>query len=306
MDNQNIQYLPNYKQIFQEIGKQLSNRKKDLVKRIFIILWPGLILILFLFFFKNLAQLFGAAIVFYFFIFWLTLVLIYMIIIRIILHTEKIIWIDSYFDGKNIDSKVSWRIAKKLFFPSLAMWMQIFFRFLLFPILMMFFFYFLFDIAPTTIKDFALIAYFIFSFIAIIYIYYYIRIKLRYIWFLFIDLYGTEGFSYKKLFQEMKKFNNINKQESFKKTLVLYFGSDTINTIVRSVSINIGEGLGRFGAGGILAGRLFRAISQETSRQVTSLAKITVNCLFYRTAKSNLYNNPQKVNEYIYNLIEEV
>lgn len=303
MENQINPPMPNYREILQEIGRQLKNRKKVLIKRILTILWPIFVIIFLLYFMKDLARLFGGANFFYIFILWLVFSVIYIVIIRIIFHTEKIIWVNSYFDGKNIESRTSWHIAKKLFWPSAWLWIQLFIRFLLLPLLIIFILYSLEEnILSLISKNLAGIIYFTGSLIILVYVYYYVRIKLRYIWFLFIDLYGADGFSYKRLFQEMKKLNAVNKQESFKKTLVVYFGSDLFNVIVRSISRNIGEGLGVFGGGGKLVGGLVEVVGKETSRQVTSLARITSNCILYRFARDYLYNEPQKINEYIYSL----
>lgn len=68
------------------------------------------------------------------------------------------------------------------------------------------------------------------------------KIKLRYAWFLFIDNYGKEQFSYRELFIEMNELNKINKSDAFKKSLVTTLGTDFVKDFLQtSINFTLGK-----------------------------------------------------------------
>ena len=172
----------------------------------------------------------------------------YYYILSAIFAIEKIVWIDSYFDNKNLDSKTSWKIAQKLL-PSATMLVSMtFLRFYLWiplfygSLFYFYFYYFLqFNISDSVGNAMGIIIIFLLFFIPIYF--YYLRIKLRFLWFVFLDLYGQEGVLATEVFQEMKKLNQIRKSDMFKKTLIINLGSDAIGIIVQQVIENLQKGL---------------------------------------------------------------
>lgn len=130
---------------------------------------------------------------------------------------------------------------------------------------------------------------------------YYLRTKLRYTYFIFLDFYGKSN-SYTLVMEEMKKLNSISKSETFKKSLILGIGSDTLNGIATLAIGSIGNGLAQFGGGGKLLGGLIRAYGEEASRQVTELGNISAQYILYRFARKEVYGTEQEVNENIYQL----
>jgi len=139
----NINFPPiSYKELLQEAGKQLSFRKGILFRRIFLLAWPAMVMVVILFIWRELIQrkiLFeGSPWLIPSFIslgVWLIFTLFYYAIFSSIFAIEKRIWIDSYFDKKNLKPKDSWRIAKKLLWPAIGMVCQLILRFYLPPFL---------------------------------------------------------------------------------------------------------------------------------------------------------------------------
>src|SRR5690349_1099067 len=119
---------PQYAPILEEIGKHLKERKSLLLKRSLQIMWPLFILFAYgtvlnnFYDLKSIAdnheQGLFAPIFIPLWIIW-GLSLIYILVMRSIFFVEKLIWIDSHFDGKNLEPRSSWKIAKKLFWPSI-------------------------------------------------------------------------------------------------------------------------------------------------------------------------------------------
>ena len=118
---------PGYGEIIQEIGKQLRSRKKDFLKRIILISWP-VPTIFAIFKLKNYLSEINIInlseqhnFLFLIIIGILAIVVIfYYYFLSAIFAIEKRVWIDSYFDNRNLDSKTSWKTAKKIL-PSAAM-----------------------------------------------------------------------------------------------------------------------------------------------------------------------------------------
>jgi hypothetical protein len=224
--------------------------------------------------------------------------------LSIIFSVEKRIWIDSYFDGKLLDTRTSWKIAKALFFPTFMFGSVLLIRYYL-PPLVIYIVSLAFALHLNTATS-ALINILIFGGAALVIAYYwYLKMKLRFAWFLFLDLYGTHTFSYYVLFQEMRKLNKIFRSEQFKKALVINFGSDLAGIIAQPIIATLQQSVGSAGRIGVMIGFVLRALSEEASRQVISYGKAIALYLLYRQARFIEYGEPQKRNDLLYNLVEK-
>lgn len=262
--------VPNYKEALDEIIKHLRNRQKLLWRRTLYIVGPFLsaiilIYILYRFAEKNILNIGSTTELILILIasLWLIYSFFHLIATKLIFSLEKYIWIDSYYDNKKLSQKQSWRIAKKLLWSALSLKIYIFFKYHFWFFLIFFSSLFLSFYFPIALKikynPWIWVATFIIFLPIVMYMaFYYLKIKLRYIWFVFLDFYGQPEFSYKNLFQEMKQLNDINKGETFKKSLMTNLGADLsyqgVTTVVGSTVSWLTKDLGKdfkF-AGGIL------------------------------------------------------
>jgi MFS family permease len=300
--------LASYREILIEMGRQLKERKGILMKRILYILWPVLLGFILLYVGNKLYEM-GFMInesIFYYasiaFIFcWFVFAIVWGAVIRIIFALEKRIWVDSYFDKIALTDKESWKISKKLLLPSMLMRLNLFFRFYLIPFLLYIVaVYFLFKINDFHWSIYVLV---VIGGIVLLWIYsYYLRIKLRFAWFLFLDLFGKDSFSYSKLFQEMTKLNDVHRGESFKKSLIVNLGTDTLEGVTKMTIGSISKGMGAMGEVGQVSGSIFRILGEETARQTSSFAKIAATYVIYRAVKNETYGESQLINDNIYSL----
>jgi hypothetical protein len=143
---------------------------------------------------------------------------------------------------------------------------------------------------------------FLLSLIALAVYSYYIKIKLRYTWFLFMDMYGT-AYSYDALVAEMNKLNDISKSDTFKKSLVANLGTDSVKVLTQSAVSMISRGMSYFGGeAGRVLGAITQIYAQEATRQITDLANIAAQYILYRFARKELRGEEQAVNETLYQL----
>jgi hypothetical protein len=307
--------LVTYREMIREAGRQLGLRKKTLAWRSLFIIWPTMIAFILLFYFAKLGGKeflqthpdYTIPAVIGFFV-WIFFAIFYYVIITSIFAVEKRIWLDSFFDQKNINPKDSWHIAKKLFWAVFSVCLKMLLRFYLLPFL----FYIIFITAfiyfganlSQQIPPVASISIVSGGLLALIIYFYYLKIKLRFLWFIFLDYYKTENFSHSFIFQEMKKLNEISKSETFKKSLVINLAADSLQAITNAMIEELQTGLSALGKGGELTGGLIRAYTEEASKQAISLGKIAAIYVLYRFAQQQLNGRPQVINENIYNLLK--
>ena len=312
MENQNLGLLPSYGQLLEEMGRQLNKRKLLLAKRIFLVVWPYLLLVIVGYIFNrfyDIEAIVSANSLLFFVCFGLYLLLagIYSIIMRFILTIEKQIWVDSYFDNKNLEPKDSWRIARKLFWPGFKFRLRILIRFFFVPIL----------VSLVVIIVIAYVSYQFINdskllpsvFISIVFLFaigfliysYYLKVKLRYSWFIFLDNFG-KSYTFEMVMTDLNKLNEVSKTETFKKSLIVNLGTDTVKGIALLAVRNISRGISALGSTGQLFGSLFRIYGEEMTRQVTDLANISAQYMMYRFARKAAYGEEQSVNESVYGL----
>lgn len=259
-NQQKIPPIPSYKEVLQEIGKNLWYRKKLLAKRTLRIIWPVIVFILLsfliitlLFIYESQGKLFESSPLFWQLIiltgFWLLFAAIYYPIVAWIFSVERLIWVKSYFDKKNFSPIESWEQAKSLARPAFLFMIKIFLRFYLLPI-SIWIGIVIFSIAIILSESFTLLMAFIWIVMVIIGILlvpylYYVRVKhLRFIWFVFLDSLQNKNFSFKKIMKTNREINQIQKSKVFKQALLLNLGIDTTTAAIQYLANTIEDSLG--------------------------------------------------------------
>ncbi len=298
--------------MLQEIGKQLSKRKSQLLKRITLIVWPYILLGVVGYivnFFYDIRSLINSHLIVSVIVLFTYVLLagVYGIIIRFIFNIEKQIWVDSYFDRRELDPKDSWKISVKLFWPALWFRLNIFWKYYFLPITATV----LGLILCTWIMSqyaykyesllWVLISIPLLFVIALCIYAYFLKIRLRYTWFVFLDTFGS-SYSFRNLVDEMNKLNNISKTETFKKSLIANLGADTVKGVTSIAIQGITSGISMLGNSGQLLGGVLRVYGDEANRQITDMANISSQYLLYRFARKELYGQEQAVNDSIYNM----
>lgn len=301
---------PSYSALYESIKNHLNRYSSALAKRVLLIVWPGLLYITvysFLNEFEISEESFLFRIMLYIGIFFLPFALVYIFALTHLFSFEKVLWIDSYHDKARLGLKGSFRVAKKLFWASFVFRLYLFFRYYFFPLAAFLFLAIVAIIIPGENENyrynpFLWIAGAIFLGPIILYIYfYYLKIKLRYVWFLYLDLYGNQGFFYRNIFSEMRLLNAVGKSEIFQKSLVVSLGADVVQSVV---GFSLGAmfhgmmgGSGR--AGRVIAGTV-SAYANEVTAQASSLAKLAANYILYLYSREQLYGESSIRNEKVY------
>ena len=315
---------PTYKEIIKEIGAQIKARKKLLLLRTLTIMWPVLLALLAGY---GATQIYGKEylqqIVFSFpniiyIALYVVLAIIYMSVVGFIFEIEKRIWIDSFFDKREISGTQSWALAKKLLWPAIVFRFNIFFKYyftLLLLILIVIFSPLLayknFDtfFTPNIIYTYggvvlaSIIAFFIYN--------YYLRIKLRFSWFVFLDMYKGGTLPTHSIYERMDLLNVTAKSEGFKKALILTVGVETLGAITQQLVVIMTEGIKAvsmgipgIGQAGKMLGDMTQVYGQALVKQVTSYAEIVSIYILYRTAHQQTFGTEQEVNEYMYTNVD--
>jgi len=310
--------VPSYHEIFAEIGRQFQARKTLLFKRVLLIVWPFLLLVIVQYILKNSSyySTLNAAqqLEFFWGIFAYVFVsLIYTSTVSFIFTIEKQIWLDSFFDKKNLTSAQSWRIAWRLFWPALWFRFRLWFRYFALPTVIAFIIIFITFksafLATYVSRDYdvvlvaSVIALVVLAFSLMLYRFY-ARVVLRYSWFIFLDKFGNAD-SFHIIIDEMKKLNDVSRSETFRKSLVVNFGTDVARGVVdMAIGSMTGVISGLGGEGGRALGGLINIYTKELNRQVTNLANISARYVLYRFARKQVYGTEQEVNENVYKLGE--
>ena len=294
-----------YRDILRNIGEHLKSRQKLILKRTGLISGPLTVTAVPLIYGGKL-ELEGNAAAIYFSTFFILTFLAFWwaIILGQIFKIERVIWIDSFFDKVPLDDKQSWRLARKLFWPSVVVNIISFLRYyviplVLYPIIVLWYIWYWQNVNGNI---------FIFLGIAVggliaLWVYFYLlKIRLRYVHFLLVDTYSTPGFSYGKLYSESKTLNRTIKTDDFKRLFVTTIGTDVvgeatnfaIGTVIGAVSRNMG-------VGGKMAGAMVEMYSAEVVSTNKKLAQTVTFYLYYRVARATLGKNEQTVNSALYN-----
>lgn len=300
---------PSYTTIIQHIGEQLNKRGYSIFKRTLLIGWPFILLAIVTYpvtemgldsFSAEHHQMLLIATIVY-----CIPAFLYVMVMSFIFKIEKQIWVDSFFDNRNLELHQSWAIAKKIFWPALKLRLFLFFRYYLPPLLIFIliiptWFAFLQNEPPANQSKFMILMLYLIAvlpFIVIAIYFYLIRIKLRYTWFIFLDTYGS-NYSIKTLINDMHRLNNVSKTESFKKSLMANLGTDLLNTALG----NMIAGMTKWGTAGGMLGGATNVYAESATRHTTEYSNITVQYMLYRFARQEMYGEEQKINEELYNL----
>ena len=300
---------PSYSDLFHQIKKQIGERKNLLMRRVFFVAWP---VFLYIFVFSVIKN-FGisgdiADTIYTVMLVLLPFALIYFFVMTHIFSTEKVIWVDACGDGRQLEAAESLRIARKLFWVTLRLKIRLFFQYY-FPPLAMYLFLFIMTIYLIAQKVY-LVNVWVGAFVFIvggpvlIWLYYlYIEVKLRYVWFVFLDRY-SEGMHLGEVFDEMAKLNSINRSDAFRKSLAVAFGSGVLQDAAQLATGSVFSQIGRLGKGAKVAGDVASAYSSELIGQTASLVKLAANYVLYQYSREQLYGKSQAVNEHLYALSE--
>lgn len=316
---------PTYKEMLVEAGRQIWSRRSLILKRSLLVTWPIFILVIF----QEIAliQTKSYALLNYFSIFWTLFTVCYVLVLRGIFSIEKTIWLDSYFDGKNLDGKESFRIARRLFLPMMGVWLKLIPKFG--KVLGAFLLAFTLESAalmfvvtsdrglktifgiPTAAYAILATAAFLILFAAAIYFLIVFALKIRYLTFLFLDFYTPGKIDWQEFWKQLEMLNQVSKTEAVKKTLVAYLGSASANAIAQSAAADLEYGIHQsasyvkiFLASRILRviGSILRVFVGEVSYHVFSFGQGAALYLLYRHTREAAFGKAQKVNENIYKL----
>lgn len=150
-------------------------------------------------------------------------------------------------------------------------------------------------ILPGNINVIVWISYITISGITLVVLTRYLKIKLSYAPFIFLDRYTGKIQSdfWKDFFIELNKLNEVSKEESFKKNVMLELGADAAVTLVEYIA-SIMSG---FGVPNIL---IFAG--KEVGYRIIHFAKMTGKYVLYRFAFKTIHGDTHYVNEYVYGL----
>ena len=299
---------PTYKELLEQVGAQIKSRKNALLKRTLLITWPFIAMAVIGYLLNKFIDFRGLPYTSQLLLLWVGALIIlsgvvYSIIVTFIFDIEKRIWIDSYFDQKNLSLPQSWKIAKKLFWPAAVFRVKVIFYYYILPIVgliatTVLVIFGLYDVIPNV--EIVMLVAFLAVLIAIAVYSYYLKIKLRYLWFIFLDNYGRD-YSHTFLTAEMKKLNSISKTDTFKKSLIANLGTDSISGLSRMAIGTISKGMSVFGGeAGKLLGGITEIYGKELARQATDFGNISAQYILYRFARKELYGEEQVVNDSIY------
>lgn len=302
---------PTYTDILTSIGNQLKLRKKYLFLRTFMIVWPflllaGSMLVARRFYTEDTLRDMFVTFPYVFYIWgYVIAAAVYSAVVSFIFNIEKRIWIDSFFDKRDLTPAQSWNIAKRLFWPAVGFRIRLFIRYYLFPFALL-----LIVIAgscvfmvkneyifltPIGIVVGSLIAYAIYT--------YYLNLRLRFSWFVFLDSYTGQSKEIDIIFQDMEKLHAITTGDNFVKAIVVDLGAASIEAVINtavglvSLATNMTTGGSSRGILGII-----QIFTKELARQIRSYAQIAGFYLLYMVARKELHGQEQHVNEYVYGL----
>lgn len=317
--------LPAYKEIVEETARQFNARKGLFLRRIAFVWWPFVVLgivmavvyvSLIVPFAKQGYAVYGTppSETWALYIVWggatyLVLMILWVITARTIFSIEKNIWTDSFFDRVPLSPEQSWHISKKLFLSIVRLKFRLFMHYgALAIVVFLGLLWGLFKIT-TVFPDGDTALYIVFVgtpvLASLLFVYVYIiSIKLRYVYFLFLDLYGTEDYSSRKVLQAMWELNHKIKNADLKKILSVQFGTDAISVVIGAVTnIFISAIPQSTPTGRATRGGLQTAVAIVDS-EIREYALIIGNYMIYRAIWTNIYGAPPKVNENVYKLAD--
>ena len=313
--------FPSYKETLEEIGRQMKVKRGAFIRRIALLIWPVWIFVILVYALRwSLESETGAILItsetlsspwflylFYAIILWSVFAFFYYFTISFIFDIEQKVWIDSYFDGRNLDSKSSWRIARRLFFPTMKLAFLTLVRFYLPAIIIILVGaavpYYTWTTGQPISPEFFILPNAVAWAIATIYCYI-THLRLRYLPFFFLFEFNTDTYSYQLLVQKMKGLNRINTKDAIKRVFVSDITTTSFESAVNLLSGILQSQLQKTGKAGQLAGSLLGVTTDVATMQVANFARRTTLYMIYRYTRFKVFNERQKINDYIYKLSE--
>lgn len=224
-----------------------------------------------------------------------------------VLAIERIIWVDSYFDGKNLSPAESLRVARRLFPSAVRLWVWSFFRYWLAPLAFL-------VLAPAGLifAGYAGVFEGVFVAIAVLGAFvafavwsYLVTLRTRNLWFLFLDHHDGERADTAAIPAELDRINRETKTKEFLKYIGSTVGVDSLAGLVKLIA---SLGAQASGASRVLdrtvLGQGVKMYGQALAAQAQSFARVIAAYVFYRAACQRL-SLGQKVNERVYALARE-
>lgn len=306
---------------FTETAKQifarLNERKYLVLQRALLAIWPTLLTVVLAYVFWGGAVdnrengfeviagsvsanpiegwVFGAMVVFS---------IVYGMVAAAVLAIERVIWADSYFDGKNLQPEESLRIARRLLPSAVRFWFWSFARFWLLP-------FAVFLLVPAASVAGGLLGFvhpgivvlaIFLTFIGIGVWTFFLNVKLRFLWFLFLDCHDGAQVDTGRVVAELDRLNRETKTKEFAKYVISVAGVGTITGLAAALAKVAAQ---VSGASGFLnrtaAGQGIKLYGQTVAKQAQSFANIVAAYVFYRAARTRL-GIGQEVNERVYAL----
>lgn len=300
-----------YKDILDNIGLHLKERQGLIAKRASFVSLPLILTVVPMIFFGELTKSMGMSAGATGFIFFILLFLVlfvglpWAIIMGQIFKIERIIWIDSFFDKVQLTSKESWKLAKKLFWPSVLVNILVFIRYALPAIILSIgsitFYIMLSTQKVITFNWLVFMAILIGILVALIAYVFFINIHLRYLLFLLVDNYKSKEFSYRSLFKEMHSLNRTTKNSEFTKMLVTLLGMEAAesasNVVIGALS---GGATSQMGGVGRAAGQATAMYASEVVATNKKYAQAVTFYIYYRVARELTYGKSQTINHKLY------
>ncbi len=287
--------LPKYRDIMHQVRSELDRRKGLLFGRVLLLAAPYLLLpTLFYIIVSTVYKLHDSALspsqesLLAIAFIGMALVLLWNFIIGRIFKIERILWVDSYFDEIPLSSSESWKLAASLFWPSLLLDFSIFFRYYAIPLLIAI----AVAIGVTVVFQQSYIVYIcaiILTCIGFGVYTFMIGLRLRYIWFVFIDMYGTPGYSIDAIYKQMYILSEQLQQEDFKRLIA---STLTIDVTAEGADLGLNATINLIGMmGGPFrdAARMVQYVGSLMIRASQHYAKMVSYYMFYRLARQSLY-----------------
>lgn len=325
--NKKITSIPNatYREILTEAGRHISQRKGALALRVLAYSWPTLVLVGAFTYFSEKPELLESLINEQLNLFvavvipWIAFSMLNMAILSSLFENEKRIWIDSFFDKQNLTTAQSWRIAKRLFWPMFAFWLEVYIRVYLMPLVLLAVVMIgapalgisLSDSQPNQSETIAIatgtamilgvVGFAVYVFLT--------ELRLRFLWFIFLDNYGKKDFNVTSSIAEQDRLNKVMKMDGFKRALVVDLGSDVIDIVVQAIVNEVVLGAASaVSKVNTVAGKITENVlgyyTKELTKQSVSLGRTAAFYILYREARQASEHASIHVNEHVYKLAQ--
>lgn len=220
-----------------------------------------------------------------------------------VLSIERVIWVDSYFDGKNLAPKESLRIARRLFPSAVRVWIWSWFRYW-FPQLV-----FLVlagaaiaGAAFAGVEPVILLVAGITTLIVLAFWSFFVGVKLRNLWFIFLDHHDGAHVETRVIADELDRLNATMKTKEFAKYVLSVAGVDTLAALTKMIAALAAQasGASKF-LDRTVVGQGVKIYGQAVAAQAQAFARAIAAYVFYRAARAHL-GSGQAVNERVYAL----